>query len=229
MLFFFHAQTCFPILAFSTAISLWCSAWRLMQPAHACDPRSGVIHACSCHVEGRAAPVEGKLQHSSSLPVSGWKGFSSTPPHSPNEVIKLKNGAWKQTCSWGQVASRDAAPPAQILLLGCVLKTGGKDEAISAMHLQRFSLQATTSTLHLRRNWEIFTLMSSSKHPEGNMTSVDRTHFGAFAIRLQEAKELLCLWGPFNFRILWVFVSRGVISEELVNWQERHQPSRFIR
>lgn len=198
-------------------------------------PRAPRSCACSRHVEGRAVPGEGKSQHSSSLPILGWKGFSSTPPHSRNEMIKLKNGAWKQTCSWGQGASRDATPQPITFCLAVFWKQEGRMRQFLPCVCNVFiwpgwrSRQAAASTLYLWRSREIFTSITSRKHLEWNITSVGRTHFGAFAIWLQEAKEHFCLWGPCNFRIPWVFVSGGAISEELGNWQEKSQPSRFIR
>lgn len=180
----------------------WCSL--LMW--HPCTPRSSVIHACSWHVEERAGPGEGKLQLCSSLPVSGWQGFFFTPPHSPNEVIKRKNGAWKQTCSWGQRASRDDTPQPITFCLAVFWKQEGR----MRQFLQRICnifiwpgwrrRQAATSTLYLWRNWEIFTSISSRKHLEWNMTSVGRARFCTFATWLQEAKEELWLWGPCNCR-----------------------------
>lgn len=173
----------------------WCS----LLMCHPCTPWSSAIHACSQHVEERARPGEGKLQRCSSLPVSGWHGFFSTSPHLPNEVIKRKNGAWKQTCSWGQRASRDAPPQQVTFCLAVFWKQEGRMRHFLWCVCNVFiwpgwcRWQAVASTFYLWRNWEIFTSISSTKHPEGNMTLAGRTHFGAFATRLQKAKEQLWL------------------------------------
>lgn len=53
------------------------------------------------------------MEYGSSLSVSGWQGFSSTPSHSSNEVIKWMNEAWKQTCRRGQCVPKMPLPTPQ--------------------------------------------------------------------------------------------------------------------
>lgn len=91
--------------------------------------------------ESRAGPGEEKMEYGSSSSVSGWQGFSSTPSHSSNEVIKWMNEAWKESCCWGPVGSQDATPHPATFCFSVFSWTRtegeessqGGDEAISAM------------------------------------------------------------------------------------------------
>ena len=106
--------------------------------------QSNVIRTCSEQSRGGSAgPGEEKMEYGSSLSVSGWQGFSPTPSHSSNEVIKWMNEPWKETCCWGRCVPKMPLPTPQPFasLYYCGLRTvGGKssqeDEAISAMCLQ---------------------------------------------------------------------------------------------
>lgn len=56
---------------------------------------------------------EEKMEYGSSLSVSGWQAFSSTPSHSSNEVIKWMNEAWKETRRRGQHVPKMPLPTPQ--------------------------------------------------------------------------------------------------------------------
>lgn len=111
-------------------------------------PWGNVIHRCSLRViggrcGGAAGPrEEGKMEYSSSLSVWGWQGFSPTPSHSSNEVIKWMNEAWKETCCWGQCVPKMPLPAPQpfaslyFAVEDSRRKCSQEDEAISAMCLQ---------------------------------------------------------------------------------------------
>lgn len=75
-----------------------CSYGRLHPPP---PPTTLTMHAASklSWVESWAEGGEDGVRLR--LSVSGWQGFSSTPSHSSNEVIKWMNEAWKETCCWG--------------------------------------------------------------------------------------------------------------------------------
>ncbi len=127
-----------------------CATCHLMKCAHmaSCNPPPTSLpppgtmlstHAAK-QAEGRVGPGEEKMEYSSSLSVSGWQGFSSTPSHSSNEVIKWMNEAWKETCCWGQCVPK---MPTHNLLHLCIFvvedskgKSSQEDEAIFAMRLQ---------------------------------------------------------------------------------------------
>lgn len=84
---------------------------------HTHTPLSSVFHACRRQADWRAGPGEEKMECDSSFSVSGWQGFSCTPSHSSNEVIKWMNEAWKETCCWGQcIPKKPLSRPATFCL-----------------------------------------------------------------------------------------------------------------
>lgn len=111
--------------------------------AHFPTPGATLSTHAASKAGGNAGPGEEKMEYGSSLSVSGWQGFSPTPSHSSNEVIKWMNEPWKETCCWGRCVPKMPLPTPQPFasLYYCGLRTvGGKssqeDEAISAMCLQ---------------------------------------------------------------------------------------------
>lgn len=123
--------------AFSHCFLIFLHVWESLMsppPPGQCYPRMQLAS------EGES--WEEKMEYGSSLSVSGWQGFSSTPSHSSNEVIKWMNEAWKETCCWGQCVPKMPLPTPQPFAFLCFAvedskrKSPQEDEAISAMCLQ---------------------------------------------------------------------------------------------